>query len=142
MIKVAQYFDTVGSEKFKTFLSQPFSVNMLRQIDNVQTEKLFDGWRGKDMGTWSKFTNDENFVLEFYPTYYTATPPKSTAKFMMPLPLTINEFVNDMYRCNVQLYWTEWIEDNFEPKDYLNRNEIRDYFIKLLTKMDKSHELL
>jgi len=131
-----------GSEKFRTFLNQQFDMNILYQIDNVQTNVLFDGWRGKDMGTWKRFTNDDNIVLEFYPTHYVVVYPKSTAKMLMGLPLTINDFINDMYRDNVQLYYTEWIHENFEPKDYLHKDEIRMYFVDLLSRMDKSHELL
>jgi len=142
MIKVVPYIMLHGSEKFRDFLNQPFDMNILYQIDNVQTVVLFDGWRGKSMGSWYKFTNDENIVLEFYATHYTVAYPKSTSKYMMGLPFTINDFINDLYRCNVQLYWTEWIHENFEPKDYIHRDEIREYFVNLLKRMDKSHELL
>ena len=142
MLKVVPYIMLHGSEKFQTFLNQRFDMNILYQIDNVQTNVLFDGWRGKNMGTWIRFTNDDNVMLEFYPTLYNAVHPKSTAKYMMPLPLTINEFINDMHRCNVQLYWSEWIHENFEPKDYLHKDEIRQYFVDLLSRMGKSHELL
>ena len=131
-----------GSEKFKTFLTKPFDLNMLYEIDNVHIDILFDGWRGKRMGSWIKFTNDNNIILEFYPAQYTVIHPKSTAKYTMGLPNTINDFINDMYRCNVQLYWTNWIDNNFEPKDYLHKDEIREYFIDLLSRMGKSHELL
>lgn len=141
MIKVAQYIDTVGGEKFKAFLTRTFDVNMLRQIDNMEIETLFDGWRGKNMGSWYKFTNNDNVVLEFYPNDYCVIHPKSTANPTIPLPLTLNDFITDMYRRNVQLYWTEWIDENFEPKDFLNKNEIRGYYTNLLSKMDKSHEL-
>ena len=141
-MKVVPYILMCGSEKFKDFLSKPFNMNTLYQLDNVQVDILFDGWRGKNMGSWIRFTNDDNIVLEFYPNHYCAVHPKSTAKYMMPLPLTLNEFINDMYRCNVQLYWSDWIEDNFDPKDYLHKDEIRDYFFNLLSRMGKSHELL
>jgi hypothetical protein len=141
-MKVVPYILMCGSEKFKTFLDQPFNINQLYLIKDMSEIQLFNGWRGKDMGTWNKLTNDENIVLEFYPSYYSATHPKSTAKYMIPLPNTINEFINDMHRCNVQLYWSEWIYENFEPKDYMHKDEIRDYFVTMLSRMDKSHELL
>jgi len=142
MIKVVPYILMCGTERFKTFLSQPFNTNMLYQLDNVQSEVLFDGWRGKNMGSWLKFTNDDDIVLEVYPTQYTVTFPKNTGKYLMGTPVTINDFINDMYKCNVQLYWSEWIHENFEPKDYLHKDEIREYFVNLLSRMGKSHELL
>lgn len=142
IMKVVPYILMCGSEKFKDFLDQPFDMNTLYPIQNASVIPLFDGWRGKNMGTWNKFTNDDNIILEFYPSYYTAIPPKSTAKYMIPLPLTLNEFINDMHRCNVQLYWSEWIYENFEPKDYMHKDEIRSYFANMLSRMGKSHELL
>ena len=144
MIKVAPYNETAKSEKFKEFLAKPFRIDMLYPILNTESHvTLFDDWRGKDMINWYKFTNDE-FTLEFYPTYYTLKKNKhvDSTKYMMSIPLTINDFINDMDRFNVQLYWTKWIDLNFEPKEYLHVNEIKNYFTDLLAKLGKSHELL
>jgi hypothetical protein len=138
-MKVVPYILMCGSEKFKIFLDQRFDINQLYDKSAII---LFDGWRVKNMGTWNKLTNDDNIVLEFYPSHYSATHPKSTSKYLMPLPLTLNEFINDMHRCNVQLYWSEWIYENFEPKDYMHKDEIRSYFANMLSRMGKSHELL
>ena len=60
----------------------------------------------------------------------------------LPLPKDINDFINDMYRFEVQLFWTEFIDENYEPKDYLKKEEIENYYKDLLKKMGKSHELL
>jgi hypothetical protein len=61
---------------------------------------------------------------------------------MLSIPTTIDDFINDMNRFGVQLYWTEWIDNNFEPKDYLKSDEIKEYYSNLLLRMGKSHELL
>lgn len=142
MIKVSQYIETMGCEKFKKFLAQSFDINMLFQISDNNIIVLFDGWRGKNMGTWYKFTNDDNVVLEFYSNEYNIQLIKGTIKQTLSLPSTLNDFINDMNRYNVQLYWGEWIDVNFEPKEYLHKDEIRQYYVDLLSKMDKSHELL
>jgi hypothetical protein len=144
MVSVVPYNNTTGSEKFKEFLAKPFTLDMLYPVFNDQScETLFEGWRGKNMVNWHKFTDDNKIVLEFYPTYYTVRKDvKDSITYMLSIPKTIDDFINDMNRFGVQLYWTEWIDQNFEPKEYLHVDEIKKYFADLLAKMGKSHELL
>lgn len=140
-MEVVPYIETIGSEKFKIFLNQEFSINMLYNISNNPTSiVLFDEWRGKNMGTWNKFTNDDGVILEFYPEHYTIQVSKYTRTF--PNPITLNDFINDMCRIKIRLNWNEWININFEPKEFLQKNKIRDYYSNLLKRMNKSHELL
>jgi len=144
MINVVPYSETKGSEKFKTFLAKPFTFDMLYPVFGEKSvETLFEDWRGKDMMNWYRFNND-NYTLEFYPTYYTLkkNKPADSIKYMLSIPETISDFINDINRFGVQLYWTSWIDENFEPKEYLHRGEIKNYFTDLLAKMGKSHELL
>lgn len=143
MINVVSYSETQGSEKFKEFLARPFSLDMLYPIFNDQScDTLFEDWRGKNMINWYKFTNNK-IVLEFYPTYYTIRKDvKDSITYMLSIPITIQDFINDMNRFGIQLYWTKWIDQNFEPKEYLQISEIKNYWTDLLAKMGKSHELL
>ena len=145
MIKAVPFILTTGGEKFKQFLAQPFTIDMLYPVfGDKSCVTLFDGWRGKDMVNWHKFTNDDKTVLEFYADMFYSVKKNiagSTA-YQLKTPKTIHDFLNDMDRYGIQLYWTQWIDDNFEPKDYMNKDEIRTYFVNLLTKMGKSHELL
>jgi hypothetical protein len=141
MQKVATYIETVGCEMFKQFISLPFSVNLLYNITNEEgISVIFDGWYGKDMGTWKKFYNEEKIVLEFYAGYYTIKFPKKESR-ILPSPRTINDFINDMERFEVELFWGQWMEDNFEPKDYLRVDDIPKYFTNLLVKMEKEKDL-
>jgi len=137
MIKTVSYIQTIGSEKFREFLIQPFYFNQLDSFDEQQV--LFDGWRSKNMTTWFKYVNDDDFILEVYAETYTINI--KTKKFVLPHPRTINDFINDMYRFGIQLYWNKWIADNFNPKDYLQEDEIRNYYVTLLGRLDKSFEL-
>ena len=137
---VMPYIETMGCDRYKKFIMQPFSIDMLNSNDDA-IPTYFDGWRRKNMGTWEKLTNDDNIILEFYPNQYNIIIPKAN-KITISLPLTINDFINDMQKYNVQLYWSTWMDENFEPKEYLNQNQIREYFVDLLNKMDKSYELL
>jgi len=139
MIKVVPFIETICSEEFKTFLYKPFDIKML--YSNGDTTTLFTGWRGKNMGNWHRFMNDDGITLEFYAGDYNVSNSKTTRNYTIPLPITLNDFINDMHKYGVQLYWGDWIDENFEPKEYLRVDEIRGYFIDLLKKMDKSHEL-
>lgn len=140
MIKVVPFIETNGCEKFKKFLLQPFKFTMLCQLEETD-EPLFTQWRYKSMGAWYKFTNDDDIVLEFYPTEYNLIIPKQGKK-TLPMPRTLDEFILDMKRYNVPLFWDDIIDLMFEPKDYLHKDEISAYFVNLLAKMDKSNELL
>jgi len=140
VIKVAQHIATRGTESYKNLLAQAFNIGMLKDFGNEGTTPvLFDCWRGKDMNNWYKFTNDDGVILEIYPEYYLIKKPSSSEK--LSLPLSLNDFITDMLRHNVQLYWAKWIDENLEPMDYLPVNEIPNYYVELLKKMGKSHEL-
>ena len=145
MPKVALYSETTGSKKFKEFLARPFTVDMLYPVFNDKScETLFEGWVSKGvLNGWSKFVSDD-YTLEFYPTYYQIkkNKPADSTAYMLSVPATINVFINDMDRFGVELEWTNWIDLNFEPKEYLHVDDIKDYWIDLLAKMGKSHELL
>jgi hypothetical protein len=145
MITAVPYNQTKGSEGFKEFLTQPFTIDTLYPVfGDKSRETLFDDWRGKDMlnGCY-KFINDK-YTLEFHPTYYVVkkNKPIDSIGYMLSIPVTINDFITDMTRFGVQLYWTDWIDQNFEPKEYLAVDEIKNYWTDLLAKMGKSHELL
>lgn len=145
MRKVTIYSNTKGSEKFKEFLALPFTVDMLYPVFGEKScETLFEDWRGKDLlNGCFKFTNENKITLEFYPTYYTVRKNvKDSTTYMLSPPKTIDDFINDMHRFRVELLWTIWIDENFEPKEYLCIREIKDYWIDLLANMGKSHELL
>jgi len=136
MIKAVPYILTKGSEKFKEFLANPFTIDLFNTH--------FDGWRERgNLNGWAKFVSDEH-TLEFYPTYYTLkkNKPADSTVYMLSIPKEIDDFITDMSRFGIQLYWTTWIDENFEPKEYLPVTEIKDYFTDLLGKMGKSHELM
>jgi hypothetical protein len=141
--RAVPFIETMGTEKFKQFLGQQFSVNMLYAVlHNKPNDVLFEGWRGKDMGTWQKFTNEDGTVLEFYPNQYIVVLPKNKGNHTILLPKTLNDFINDMKKFEIQLYWGGWMDVNFEPKEYLHKDDIEYYFRDLLYRLGKSHELL
>lgn len=145
MIKAVPFIYTSGSQVFKDFLSVEFKVDMLSPIfGDKSCDTLFDGWRGKDMGGYYKFTNDEGIVLEFYPNHYDIIKKDSrgTVKNKITfLPANINDFINDMFRYDVEVHWSKWVDENFEPKDFLHKDDIKQYYVDLLEKLGKGFEL-
>jgi hypothetical protein len=136
-LKVVPYIETLCSNNFKTFLEQPFKIDMLYPITNeTPSETFFSGWRGKNMVNWYKFVNDDKITLEFYESYYYI---KSDQKF--PFPKTINDFINTMCVFDIALYWSDYIYEKFEPKEYMGKDIIKNYYIELLNKMEKGFEL-
>lgn len=144
MIKVVSYINTLGKKRFKKFLYKPFTIDMLAPVfGEASVDTLFDGWIGKDMINWHRFRNTEGVTLEFYPEgTYVIKDSKSNKSHELKKPKTINDFINDMERFDIAIYWTLWIDENFEPKEYLDADGIREYYSDLLAKMGKSQELL
>ncbi len=143
MLLIVPYIKTAGTQKFKEFLQTPFVFDMLYPLNGASVDTLFADWHGKDMRNWFKFRNEDGVVLEFYPEgMYVIKKKSSDAGHQLATPRTIDEFISDMDRFGIPMQWSNWIDDNFEPKDYLPPDEIKSYFAGLLTKMGKAHELL
>ena len=138
IVKVVPYIKTLGTERFKELISAPFDYNMLDNIDDSNVLIIFKDWSGKHIGKHVTFTNN-NVTLEFHDTYYTIRKVGSVVKLY--LPETIDDFINAMYLQEIGLYWEDWIDEKFEPKDYLPKNRIKHYYADLLHKMDKDAEL-
>jgi len=131
MIGVVTYIQTAGSEKFKEFLTLSFGFG--------QISEKFEGWKAKNMGTWIRYTNEDKDTLEIFAETYNMCHKSKV--FTLPHPKTLNDFINDMDRVGIQLYWGDWIDGTYDPKDYLHKDEIRNYYFTLLDKLGKSNEL-
>lgn len=143
MNSVSPLILTLCTDNYKSFICQPFNFNMLYGVDKSQLiNVIFQYWRGKNMHNYYKFTNDDDVILEAYSTYYTIQGKNIDGLIKLPIPPTINDFITDMVRYNVHLFWNDWIEMNLEPKDYLRVEDIPTYYTNLLKKMNKSHELI
>lgn len=141
MRKVLPYIETLGSRRFKNFLLQEFSVDVLDNVTYSNSNILFDGWKGGESEDFYTIVNEKT-ALNFHKKneyYEIITPWKE--EFSLPLPYTINDFINDMCRLGIELHWSKWMDENFEPKEYMSEKDVEEYFRDLLKKMDKSHEL-
>lgn len=133
--KIAPYSMTRGNDQYKKYIDQDFSHQMLQTIN----DGIFDDWKYKDLGGWVKYVNSDGINLEFYPAHYIVKLKNNDYK--LPLPVTINEFIIDMNRLNIDLFYTFSIYDIFEPRDILQPSDIKEYYVILLERMNKSFEL-
>lgn len=131
MVKVVAYIETLGTEKFKNFLNTQFNYNMLNNV--------FENWSLVSNSN-NEFINNDKIIIKFGKTHYTLK--MSDVEYELPFPHTVNDFINDVLRFNVSLYWSDWIEEKFEPKDFLPQSEIVNYYKNLLRALDKEHELI
>jgi hypothetical protein len=113
-MKAIPYIETIGTEKFKKFLRQPFK-------------------KGQEF----YFKNIDAHNIQYFPgnSYSYNNLPVG------PIPTNLDEFIIDMKRIGIILEWKDDVIEKFEPQDYLAENEIEKYYLDLLNKMDKGHEL-
>jgi hypothetical protein len=108
---------TTGNEKFTKFLAKQFVCDMLFPVYGEHSvTTIFDGWQGELMYNWSRFTNGDGDILEFYAegVYVIKVRKESNDCFQRRTPKTIEEFIDDMKLFGIQLYWSDWVVRKFK----------------------------
>jgi len=138
MIEVLPYIKTIGTEKFKNFLSSPFKWEMLLVDSKKDDFVVFANWEYEEdvSGESDHYLMSEGSLLHFTNDFYEI----NSSRF--PLPIIIDDFINDMSRMEITLYWSKWVLMNFEPKDMCSPENIKQYYVDLLNLMEKGHELI
>ena len=106
-----------GNPKFKEFLAKTFVCDMLFPVYGKSSAKpIFTGFQGEQFYNWSRFTNDDGDILEFYAegVYVTKVRNESNNGYQRRTPKTIEEFLDDMKRFGVQLHWSDWVVKKFK----------------------------
>jgi len=134
-LQAAPYLLTRGNTKYKDYVDQLFNHSLLDSYN----EGIFDEWKHKDLMGWHRYTSDK-VTIEFYPSHYIIK--NVDLEYKLPIPRTLDEFIGDMHRLNVKIYWKNTIESLFEPRDFICVDETKDYYQLLLEKMNKSYELI
>lgn len=106
----------------------------LEKWENEEKLRLFDGWSCKDMYHFTEIYNKEtNTIITFEPNEYEVN--HAGRKFLFPLhPETIDDFINDLKRIGIILFWKQEITDIYEIDSITSNIKIIDYyhFIKTL----------
>lgn len=111
-MKAVPFIQTMGTEKYKTFLSTPFNIEHVQYFNLPEGSIIFDG----DSYSYNKV-------------------------HVAPLPTNLDEFITDMKRIGILLEWKPEAIKGFEIKEILPQGDIAGYWKGLLEKMDKGHEL-
>jgi hypothetical protein len=103
---------TTGNKEFAEFLTKTFVCDMLFPVYGEHSvTTIFQGWQGKLFYNWSRFTNGDGDILEFYAegVYVVKVRNESNDGYQRQSPRTIEEFIDDMHEFGIQLYWSEWM---------------------------------
>jgi len=134
-LKVVPFIETSGTEEAKKLLSTPFNFNMLIS--------LFDEWFLKDKGTYSNYMNKVNgrIIIECYSIGYSLNNGKSI--HVIPIhPIILDHFISDCQRSGIELFWSESILDMIDYQQILKSEDIKNYHVTLLNRIEKSSDLL
>jgi len=118
MNQVLPDIKTAGNRKFTEFLAKQFVCDMLYPVyGESSVTTIFQGWQGELNYNWSRFTNDNGDILEFYAEgqYVTKTNNESRDVYQRRTPKTIEEFIDDMKRFGVHLHWYDWVVKKYHP---------------------------
>jgi len=111
---------TTGNKKLSEFLAKQFVCDMLFPVyGDSSVTTIFDGWQGELFYNWSRFTNEDSDILEFYAegVYVIKVRNESRDVYQRRTPKTIMEFILDMEKFGIILYWSDWVVRKFSPKD-------------------------
>lgn len=133
-MKVTSYLNTIKNAKYKEFLNQPFNIE--------STTKIFNDFKYKNLASLIKLQGND-IIFEFYTNYYKIINENTNEIIQInKIPTTLYEFIEDINKYNVQIFWSNNIFNTFEPEIILESNDIKTYYENLLKKINKSHELL
>jgi hypothetical protein len=120
MKQVLPDIGTTGNPKFAEFLAKQFVCDMLYPIYGEHSvTTIFLGWQGELNYNWSRFTNSDGDILEFYAegVYVTKVRKESNDVYQRQTPKIIKEFIDDMHTFGIQLNWSDWVVEKFKPED-------------------------
>ena len=117
MNQVLSDIGTTGNKKFTEFLSKTFVCDMLYPVyEENSVTTIFQGWQGELMYNWSRFSNENGDILEFYAegVYVIKVRKERNNGYQRRTPITIEEFIDDMNKFGIQIYWSDWVAKEFK----------------------------
>lgn len=83
-----------------------------------------------------EFLSNNTYVVEYY------DESETLVKYTLPKPNILGDFIDDMTRLNIPLFWNPHIVDNYEPHNLLDVDLIENFFREKLNNIEKGFELL
>lgn len=154
LVEASPYLDTKGSDKAKNELyNLPFDFGRVANKTGERPEKmggfwesnegflereaswkleelrvLFYGWSCKDMHHYQEIIHKgKNIIITFEPSVYEVN--YAGKKFLFPaLPETMDEFITDLKRIGIKLFWKPEIVDIYGIDNVSSNKKIIDYY--------------
>ena len=103
--------------------------------------RLFEGWSCKDMYHFQEIYNKStNTIITFEHTEYEVN--HQGRKFLLPLlPETIDDFITDLKRIGIALFWKQEIADIYGINNITSNKKIIDYY-EFVKKLGNANEQL
>lgn len=105
---------------------------------DAEKEILFEGWSCKDMYHFQEiYHKGSNTIITFEPSEYEVN--YQGRKFLFPLlPETIDDFINDLKRIGITLFWKQKIADIYGIDKVTSNKTIIDYYSMVKNLADKT----
>jgi hypothetical protein len=127
--KIANKHGAVVPQKlFGFWESDSVFQTRLEKWEQEEKNVLFDGWACKDMYHYQEIYNKRNnTIITFETNEYEVN--HSGRKFLFPLlPDTIDDFINDLKRIGITLFWKQEIADIYGVDKVTSNEKIIDYY--------------
>jgi hypothetical protein len=99
---------------------------------------LFTGWSRKDMYHYQEIYHKENNTIIIFETNEYVVNHQGR-KFTFPLlPDTIDDFINDLKRIGIKLFWKQEIADIYGIEKVTSNKKIIDYYSMVKNLTDKT----
>jgi hypothetical protein len=111
----------------------------LDKWDEQEKYRLFDGWSCKDMYHFQEiYSKTTNTIITFEHTEYEVN--HQGRKYLLPLlPETIDDFITDLKRIGVTLFWKQEIADIYGINNITSNKKIIDYY-EFVRSLGKANE--
>jgi hypothetical protein len=112
----------------------------LEKWNDEEKKVLFEGWSCKDMYHFQEIYDIKtNTIITFESNEYEVN--YSGRKFLFPLlPDTIDDFINDLKRIGIKLFWKPEIADIYGIENVTSNKKIIDYYGILKEFNDKQQD--
>ena len=131
MNRVVKYIDLNRPLLVKDFYLQPFSIEMVGIKNEEQQLFNFEVLTNKTV----RF---EDTLISFENDYYTIEKERA---YVLLKPKTISDFIDDMVRFGLNVEWNDKVRLKIDLKLLMSKSEIENYYVNLLNKINKSHEI-
>ncbi len=117
--------------KYGFLESQEAYLNRLKAWEDNEHNVIFDGWTCKDLGMFQVLVREHDSTkieITPYSGYAVTTDTGKRIEFYC-LPDTVDEFITDMKRLGIKLFWKDWVMNEYGDKITSDKKVVEYYRI-------------